>query len=564
MIELLISDKSRQTLKRILQLIKPYTKKIIIVMVCTLSLALIRVLNPLISKQLIDSGFMEMNFTAIVKYSLAVFLLVIIEQGIAVVHAKYRIYIDSILSFTLAKSALKKIFRLRLHFFNNTKIGEIINNVNNDVQNTSAITSEKVFTMVTFVFSIVGGLVGLAIINWKLTILAILMVPSQFLIVKHLSKKKRELFELNMKKYESFWGWYSDIIGGVKEIKLWSIRTIMMGIFVKKQRELIHSNVKIAYLDKANQILDNVISSAIIAIIYLVGAAMIFNGSLTLGGLFAFISYINFVTYPFFYLMEIGGYIFSTILPSAERLFNFFDLEGECSLTGQKRIRLYAGDVRGNISFENVSFSYENEKILDDVSFEIKRGEKIALTGANGSGKTTIINLLLRFFKPDSGRITLDGTDISSISLRDYRECISVICQDIYLFDASIKDNITLFRKMDDGTVFNAARQSAADEFINKMSEKYEAMIGRNGSQISGGEKQKIAVARAFAKKAPILIMDEATSNLDAESDALVNKILESEFNDVTAIIITHKPDILKKVDKVLALKKGKVTVYTV
>lgn len=554
---MIISDKTKQTLKKILHLLKPYTKKIILIILCTLSITLIRMIVPLLGKQLIDSGFMAMNFTMIVIYSLAGFLLVIAEQGFNFIAAKFRIHINAKLSFTLARSALKKIFKLKLHFFNNTKIGEIINNINNDVQYTSSIADERIFTLVTSLFSIAGGLAGLAIINWKLTVLAICLVPLQFLVVKYISKKKRKYFELNMEKFKSFWGWYSDVIGGVKEIKLWSIRTIIMGHFVKKQRELINSNIKIAYLDAANQTFDNILSSAIITIIYLVGATMIFRSGLTFGGLIAFISYINFITYPFYSIMGMGGYLFSIIIPSAERLFSFFDMEEESSITGQKRIRLEAGSVNGNISFENVSFSYENDKILDNISLEIKKGEKIALTGANGSGKTTIINLILRFINPDSGRILLDGTDIADISLKDYRGCISVICQSIYLFDASIKDNIALFRKLDENSVFNAARQSAADEFINRMPGKYDSMIGSNGSQISGGEKQKIGVARAFVKKSPILIMDEATSNFDAESDMLVNRILESEFIDVTAVIITHRPEILKRVDRVFALGNG-------
>lgn len=215
--------------------------------------------------------------------------------------------------------------------------------------------------------------------------------------------------------------------------------------------------------------------------------------------------------------------------------------------------------VRGNIRFEDVEFSYNNgEPVLKKINLEIKAGEKVALIGANGSGKTTIINLLLRFYTP-GGRILLDGMDINELNLRDYRRLISVVSQDLYLFNTTIKENITLFAPMPEFKVYRAAKESRAHDFIKEMPKQYESEIGRNGAGLSGGERQKIAMARAFARDSKILALDEATSNYDVESENRVHELLKTGFEDRTVIMITHRPEVLKQVDRIIVLEKGSI-----
>jgi ATP-binding cassette subfamily B protein len=214
--------------------------------------------------------------------------------------------------------------------------------------------------------------------------------------------------------------------------------------------------------------------------------------------------------------------------------------------------------VRGNIRFEEVSFSYPNgEPVLKNINLEIQPGEKIAVIGANGSGKTTIINLLLRFYTPGGGRILLDGMEINELNLRDYRRLISVVSQDLYLFNATVTENITLFSPMPDFKVYQAAQASRAHEFIAAMPRQYASGIGPNGAGLSGGERQKIAMARAFARDSQILVLDEATSNYDFESENQVNELFKTGFENKTVIMITHRPDVLKQVGRIIVLEKG-------
>jgi len=289
---------------------------------------------------------------------------------------------------------------------------------------------------------------------------------------------------------------------------------------------------------------------------------MVAGKSFTIGGMFAFVTYSTYVMAPISAILNIG-YNFSGIIPSAKRFFNFLDMECEVDKNDRNLARISNRIIRGNIIFENVSFSYkEDEEILNKTNFEINPGEKVAIIGANGSGKSTLINLLMRFYKPKSGKILMDGIDINYIKLSDYRSTISVVSQDLYLFNTTIEENICVGSKVNESKVRKAAKESSADEFIQEMPMKYKTNVGKNGAKLSGGQKQKIVMARAFERNTKILVLDEATSSFDMESEAYVNELLNMNFKDKTVIIISHKPDILKKVDKILLLKCGKVIQY--
>lgn len=245
------------------------------------------------------------------------------------------------------------------------------------------------------------------------------------------------------------------------------------------------------------------------------------HGSLTIGAAFAFISYSGYVTGPVSALLNLKMY-FARIIPSAKRLFQFLDMEVEED-TGTKILEKNSP----KIEFKNVGFSYDKARcILKDVNFFANSGEKIAIIGQNGSGKTTILNLLLRFYEPDQGAILVDGIDIRKIQLKDLRDLFAVVSQDPYLFLGGIEENINLSKKFNQQQISLAMKASGVSEFMRRMSDEDKKQIGQNGARLSGGEKQKIAVARALLKDAPIIILDEATANFDVESDQYLHNII--------------------------------------
>ncbi len=288
--------------------------------------------------------------------------------------------------------------------------------------------------------------------------------------------------------------------------------------------------------------------------LYILGGALVCRGDLTVGAVVAFISYSGYVTGPVASLINLKMH-FARILPSAERLFSFLDREEESSGTR----RLPEGVCAPVLCFDGVRFSYgEGREVLKGVSFRIMPGEKVAFIGKNGSGKSTIFNLLLRFYEPCGGEITADGIPVGEFPVDEYRGLFSVVSQEPYLFMDSIAGNVDLSGKRSREEVEKALKQSGAAEFIGKFPEGERTQTGNKGTKLSGGEKQKLA-ARALLKDAPVVLLDEASSGYDVESDAYLHHIITHEMEEKTVLMITHHYHQLEGFDRIFYLEDGRL-----
>ncbi len=553
-----IKQEDKKILKKLLLLFKPYVKNIIIILICMIASAGISTLIPLLSKQTVDSGLMKNNFSLLIILVAASFLLVMADQGIGLIETRYRVLISCMMPYELSKRAFKHLMKLNISYFNNTNYAEIMNNINLDVGNISKVSDRNLFFIVTQVFKMLGGVVGLFIIDWKLTVIVLAIIPVKYKTVKFLAAKRQKTFTGYMEAYGDYSSWYGDTISGIKEIKLMGIERVKTGQFIRKQKSIIKTDVAMNILDKINELSETVLLEIVTGLLYIIGAYLILHARFTVGGLIAFITYCVYVIGPISAVLNIG-YSFSDIFPSAKRFFGFLDMEHEES--GNKAAGIIdINKVQGNIKFDNVEFQYSEEnKILKNINFEIHKGEKVAIIGSNGSGKTTLINLLLRILKPGSGRILLDGTDIGTIRLKEYRQLISVVSQDIYLFNTTVKENINPFSSGNDIKVRTASRKSRVDGFIEELPLKYDTVVGLNGANLSGGQKQKIALARAIAKDSKILILDEATSNYDMKSEIDMIDLVMNGLKGKTVLMITHKLPVLKAADKIIFVENGRV-----
>lgn len=553
----MIKSEDKKILMRIVHLYKPYIKNIVAIIFCMIVSAAISTILPLLSKNIVDKGLIENDFSLLIKLVLASIFLVLADQGIGFLEIRYRLYVSLMIPYELSKKAFKHTMKLDMKYFNSTNYGEIMNNLDMDVENISKIADSSIFFIITQVFKIIGGVIGLFLIDWKLTLVVLAIIPVKYKFVKILAKKRQEHFIKYMEVSQEYSSWYSDTLSGVKELKLMGLERMKTGEFIKQQRKLFKEEISLNILDKLNEVSETVMFEIITGLLYILGAYLIIGAKFTVGGLMAFITYSIYVTAPISAVLNIG-YDFSNIIPSAKRFFKFIDMEPEESTQAGKK-RVACDMIEGNIKFENLSFAYEDGKeILNNISFQINNGEKIAIIGANGSGKTTIINLLLRVLKPTSGKIYIDDMDIGSISLKDYRSLISVVNQNPYLFNTTIKNNILPGSK-DYEKVYSAVEETKIEDFIESLPEKYETIVGVNGANISGGQKQKIAMARAIAKDSKIMILDEATSNYDIESELSVIELILNGLVDRTVIMVTHKTQVLEVVDKIIFIKNGEI-----
>ncbi|MCI8874437.1 MAG: ABC transporter ATP-binding protein [Lachnospiraceae bacterium] len=542
-------------LGKLLALLKPYKYYLAAIFLCLIASSAIVFLQPLLISRLTDQGLLEMNFSVTVKLTLLIFLLIAAGQIISFLRSWMFVHIHNSFYFSLISRGFQKLMRLKISYFTEKSSAEIIDNMRVDASNAALITDQFFGFTIEYLFRIVSGLVGLFVISWRLTLVVILIVPIKYGIVSLISRKTRKWTQERLEKLSNFTGWFSENIDGIKEIKLWGLYRKQWEKFQKRQKELLKLHQKESLLESVNNNIETALSWGVTGLLYILGGMQMAEGHLSLGGVFAFISYSGYVTDPIMMLLNLRIF-FSTIIPSAERLFQIFELEEE-SDTGKLKVKQDQGI---QIEYRQVSYAYENGRsILTSADIKITQGEKVAIVGENGSGKTTFLNLLLRFLEPQEGEITVNGTNINEIEADSYRGLFAVVDQAPYLFSGTIRENIDLDLRTDRETFLRACEKSGADNFIAKLPEKEKSVIGQNGSMLSGGERKKVAVARAMVREAPIIVLDEATAGYDGESDAHLHDFLIHQTEGKTLIVITHNQEHLEGMDRVYCLKNGKL-----
>ena len=542
-------------LGKLLALLKPYKYYLAAIFLCLIASSAIVFLQPLLISRLTDQGLLEMNFSVTVKLTLLIFLLIAAGQIISFLRSWMFVHIHNSFYFSLISRGFQKLMRLKISYFTEKSSAEIIDNMRVDASNAALITDQFFGFTIEYLFRIVSGLVGLFVISWRLTLVVILIVPIKYGIVSLISRKTRKWTQERLEKLSNFTGWFSENIDGIKEIKLWGLYRKQWEEFQKRQKELLKLHQKESLLESVNNNIETALSWGVTGLLYILGGMQMAEGHLSLGGVFAFISYSGYVTDPIMMLLNLRIF-FSTIIPSAERLFQIFELEEE-SDTGKLKVKQDQGI---QIEYRQVSYAYENGRsILTSADIKITQGEKVAIVGENGSGKTTFLNLLLRFLESQEGEITVNGTNINEIEADSYRGLFAVVDQAPYLFSGTIRENIDLDLRTDRETFLRACEKSGADNFIAKLPEKEKSVIGQNGSMLSGGERKKVAVARAMVREAPIIVLDEATAGYDGESDAHLHDFLIHQTEGKTLIVITHNQEHLEGMDRVYCLKNGKL-----
>lgn len=541
---------NKETVKRLLVLLGGYKKTIVMIVGCLFISTGLSLCIPLISRRIMDEGFIGGNKKLVIELVLVSMAIYTINSLIDIVEEKKRVDISAKMQYFLSEQSFSHLMKLRVSYFNNTNYAEILNNIGMDIGQMTSVADSSVFFAITQAFSMTGGIIGLFIIDFRMTILVLLFIPIKFIMMKRFAKKQKQIMDEFIKANQKYAKWFGDTVGGIWEIKLFNISGKKHAEFVSKQNYIIKTQKQMNMLSQWNMTIDSIMIQLLSMLLYILGANLVFDLQLSVGSVFAFVTYSAYVTGPISAILNIG-YLLSGILPSTKRYYEFMGLDEEDN--GKDtffRLR--------DLKLEHVSFAYEKGKyVLRDINILFAEGSKTAIIGRNGSGKTTIINLLTRMYEPISGKILLGGEVISRLSLSRYRNMVSVVSQQIYLFNDTIKNNICLYKCVSDDEVETVCNEIGLKDFIKEVTLNY--VVGQNGTMLSGGQKQKIALARALIHDKPIIIFDEVTSNADAYSEQQIRGLLNTKLKEKTVIVISHKKEILSGMDQIIVLKNGVV-----
>jgi len=445
--------------------------------------------------------------------------------------------------------------KLPVSYFKDNQETQIINDLQMDIGKISLVTNRFMLVVIVQIFGVFGAIVGLAIIDPWLLLIVVAVVPVKFFIVRYFAKRHEKLMDKFIKLYGVYHGLYGDMIGNVEILKLWNLRRKKLRKLAHAHKDILRNDIQQSVNDKISETLDTLVGFLMNVAIYIVGFIGIANGRLTLGGLFAFMAYSAQIINPVSMIAQVQYYI-ADIKPSLKRHIDFLEISTE---EDGVRGKIEKVEAPNKIIFSNVTLQYGDKVAIDGLDLKLTKGERVAIVGDNGSGKSSLIQLLLRLETPSSGDIYFDDTNITDIRIDNYRDMFAVVRQDVNLFDGSIRENIDLMGNSTDAEILSVFGYWGIEDLLESLPDGLDTDVGQEGSKLSGGEKQKVTVVRAGLKEASILILDEATANYDKDAEQAFNKALESKMDYDYVIIVTHQQDVLDKVDRIISLDEGRV-----
>ncbi|NIM14805.1 MAG: ATP-binding cassette domain-containing protein [Candidatus Aminicenantes bacterium] len=550
-----LTKKDWRLLKRLL----PYLKKHVILVTVTVVFMLIMditgVLHPYLIKLGIDRDVANGDLQGLGQTAL-ILLIVLVSSFLFQVFFNYAVqYLGQKLLYDLRLDLFKHMIHLSNDYFDKTPVGKTLTNITNDVESIREFISEGVVSVIGELLKVFFILAAMMMINFKLAMLAFIMLPF-FAIITILFRKSIRTGYRGVRKANSQINTaLQESITGIREIIQFNYKEKSKENFEKANRYYLESFLKVVHAYSLYFPVIEVVSN-ISMVIILFFAHLALGVSVRVGEIFAFFSYINMFFRPLRQLAERFN-MFQAAMAAAERTFRLLDQD--VTIKNPDNPRPIPLDFKGKITFKNVHFAYKPENpVLRDISFEIQPGEKVALVGYTGSGKTTIINLINRLYDIQSGSILIDGIPVREYDMGELRSRISTVPQDPFLFTGTVAENISMYDpSISLKDIVEAAQTVNADQFIKQLPDKYDENVLEEGKRLSVGQKQLVSFARGVVRKPDIFILDEATSNIDSETEKLIDAAIEKLLEGRTAIIIAHRLSTIRKVDRILVFNKG-------
>ncbi len=549
-----------KTLRRILGLTRPHLKYMIAFLIAVIAVAGVDGIFTFVSKQIIDLGIVPGDTQALTRY-LSYYGGLILLQSVMVFGFIYMVMmLGERIRFDLRQNMFNHLQTLSLSYYSRTPVGWIMSRVTSDSDRVSELVTWGLLDATWGVVSIATSMGFMLFINWRMALIVFAMLPVMLYVAYQFRKRILGQFRDVRKTNSKITGAYNENITGVRVVKALGRQEENLREFGVHTSNMYRASYRAAWLSALFLPSVQLITAAALGGIVWYGGLQAQYGIMTIGSIQAFVSYVTFMMWPVQDLARVFAEIQHAIA-SAERIFSLLD---STPTVADRPQAFDPGNIRGDIEFVHTTFWYDDDEdkkpVLNDFSLHVKRGETIALVGPTGGGKSTIVNLLCRFYEPKEGLIKIGGNDYRDYSLHAIQSRIGVVLQTPHLFSGTVRENIRYGRlDASNEEIEAAAKLAGAHEFITHLEKGYDQEVGEGGNQLSVGQKQLISLTRAIMAQPEIFVMDEATSSVDTLTEALIQKGMETLMENCTSFVIAHRLSTIKRADRILVIEEGKI-----
>jgi len=544
-------------MKRLLKYIKPYKWYVILAILVAIVVAFIGPVRPYLTKIIIDDYITKKDYNGMLPFIFLLFLCIVLQTLLQYGLNYLTQWVGQNIIFNMRMQVFKHLQKLALKFYDKNPIGRLVTRVTNDVEVLNEMFSSGIVMVFSDIFTIVFILIFMFAMDVKLSLVTLSVIPILVYVTLVFRKNVRETYRQVRKHMASMNSYLNEHFTGMNTVQLFGREKKVYDNFTKIDADYRDANIKSVFYYAVYYPVVDFTSLLAVALIIWYGGGNVLSDTLTIGILISFIQYTEMFFRPIRDLSEKYN-ILQTAMASSERVFKLLDDESFIPETEKPQT---IDNVQGTVEFKNVSFAYDdNNYVLKNISFSLNKGERVAFVGATGAGKTSIISLINRFYDISEGEILVDGINIKDYAKEDLRKNISVVLQDVFIFSGDIKYNINLGdESITKEKIVESSKMVGIHSFIESLPDKYNTEVKERGATLSVGQKQLLSFARALAKDPKILILDEATSNVDTESEMLIQKAITELLKNRTSIVIAHRLSTIQHADKIIVLHRGKI-----
>jgi subfamily B ATP-binding cassette protein MsbA len=539
---------------RLMSFAKGYKLKFSIAAVSTISLAFVSAINPYIIGETVNDFVTNQDISNLVYYIKILLTIVFAEVLLQFMFIYFANWVGQHIIRDIRATVFRNINSFKMSYFDTTSVGKLVTRVVSDIETIANFFTQGVFMIISDILKMLVVIVVMFVMNWKLALVALVVLPILVYATKVFQVAIKATFQDVRNEIANLNGFVQERVTGMKILQLFTRESIEYQNFKKINNNHKKAHIKTVWYYSIFFPIAEILSSFAIGLIVWVGGYQILEGFTTLGAVIAFIKMSQMLFRPLRQIADKFNQLQMGIV-SGERVFKIIDTKSYIRKEGQ----IAASNIQGNINFKNVRFSYiQDEEVLKGVSLKVNKGETVAIVGATGAGKSTIINLINRFYEIDSGTISIDSIPVEDYELSSLRNQIAIVLQDVFLFSDSILNNITLKNSLiTESQVIDAAKKIGIHNFIMTLPGGYHYNVKERGVMLSSGQRQLIAFLRAYVSSPRILILDEATSSVDSYAEQMIQYATDTITRGRTSIIIAHRLATIKKADKIIVMDKG-------